>query len=46
MFSHTYSIVGSWNAGAGPIKDMYNVSHDGDFSFKNISRIAFNQTLL
>ena len=46
MFSHTYSIVGSWNAGSGPIKDMYNVSHYDDFSFKNISRIAFNQTLL
>ena len=28
MFSHTYSIVGSWNAGSGPIKDMYNVSYD------------------
>ena len=28
-----YSIIGSWNAGSGPIKDMYNVSHIYDKIF-------------
>ncbi|KAI9565626.1 hypothetical protein GHT06_009418 [Daphnia sinensis] len=32
LFTHTFSIISCWNAGSGPIKDLYNIGENPQFS--------------
>ncbi|XP_046445649.1 calpain-7-like isoform X2 [Daphnia pulex] len=32
LFTHTFSIIGCWNAGSGPVKDLYNIGENPQFS--------------
>ena len=34
LFEHTYVVHQKWDAGLGPSKDLYNISHNPQFSLE------------